>query len=235
MRKIIITSICLLFLTQNAFGLTPIGFPTAALEEGKYELSFSYLHSEMDIEASFYGLSDHLNTKVNGYLPQLDIGLGDDWQLSLGLGVADMDADGLNNANAFGGIGIKKTFARQGDIDWGASFQMYWSSFYDEVVLLPPSVSEIDISYHEIQFAVGPTYKKDNWCLYGGPFIHYLNGDMDVNDVSAGNISYDFEKDLGFGAFVGFSVNLTENTNFGFEAQFIEDAQAIIFRFSYRF
>jgi len=223
-----------MFLSRISFGLTLIGTPSATLDEGKYEFSFNYLRSDMDIEISTHGLTGILDTEINSYLPKLDIGLGDDWQLSLGLGIACMDADGFSDDNGFGGIGLKKTIARQGDIDWGASIQIYWFSFYDEMIILPPYTSKIDISCHEVQLAFGPTYSKGDLCIYGGPFLHYLDGDADVNDVR-GDFSLDVEKDLSIGAFVGFTTKIANNVDFGFEAQFIEDAQALVFRFRYLF
>lgn len=234
MDKKIIVLFALLALTQKVFGLTPIGTPSATLDEGKYEAGFSYFSSDMDVKVDPFGLGDVLNIKTSGYMPTLDIGLGGGWQFSLGLGVADIDAEGIKDDNGFGGLGIKKTLFRQGDIDWGASIQIYWSYFDDEVVIVPTTVSVVDLSYHEIQIAFGPTYRKGDLCIYGGPFLHYLDGEIDVNDFR-GEFSSDIERDLKVGGFVGISTKITKNIDFGFEAQFVKDAEALVFRFRYRF
>ena len=238
MKRVLLIVIGVLFLTQNVLALTPIGPPTATLEEGKCELSFNYLNTEMDITFSGYGGSETVNTKIDSYLPKLDIGLGDGWQLFAALGIADMDdAEGFNDSSVHGGAGWKKTVAQCNDIDWGASFQIYWSRFSEKspIVVGSPIDFELEFSYYEVQFAIGPTYKKDNLCLYGGPFLHYLKGSLDVSAFDVELLSLDVEKDLSVGGFAGLIVDLTENINLGVEAQFIEDAEAVMFRIGYRF
>jgi len=245
MKRVLLIVIGVLFLTQSVLALTPIGPPTATLEEGKYELGFNYLLSEMYVHEFGFGKHYVFDFDVTSYLPRINVGLGSGWQFSAGLGVSKLDTEGFHDSSSPGVLGLKKTFSQQGDISWGAAYQVSWSYFSDSI---PGTIIDLDLDYYEMQLAIGPTYKKDGLSLYGGPFLHMLEGkceasyerhyedkygDPAIERISLG--SSGIEQKLNIGGFAGLIVDLTENINLGVEAQFVEDAEAIVFRIGYRF
>ena len=88
--------------------------------------------------------------------------------------------------------------------------------------------------WSEIQIALGPSYEDGKWRLYGGPFLHFIDGEGDLT-VGGIDISGDFEQESIFGGFVGANVDLSENITLGLEYQLTGSANAIgasiLFRF----
>lgn len=231
MKKTAVT-ICLV-LVQSAVGLTPMGPPKAANET---VISFNYLHSSQDVKIGGYGLSETENIEVDAGLLGFDFGIGKDWQMTLFAGLGNIDAEGFDSSGVIGGIGIKNTFAQQNDVTWGFTGQGFYSDFAEDVTLESQFEVTVDFSYYEMQIAFGPTYEKDDWQIYGGPFLYFLNGSI---EFVVGNEwlepSFDVEKKLNVGGYVGFTKILSENTSINVEVQFMEDSHAMVVRCGYRF
>ncbi len=71
-------------------------------------------------------------------------------------------------------------------------------------------------------------------CVYGGPFLHFIDGEGDAT-IDGVDISVDLEEDSNFGGFVGARVDLSENTTLGIEYQLTGNANALAANILFRF
>ena len=63
----------------------------------------------------------------------------------------------------------------------------------------------IGIDAYEIQVAAGPTYKMGALSIYGGPFLHFIGGDLNLDGTvgeESGSISFDLKEKSVFGGYV---------------------------------
>ena len=198
--------------------------------------------------------------KSKWLLGNIGYGIKENWEAFVRLGVVDaedeiqMDAIDMHGAGLSGdygfawGFGTKATFFQQGELTWGGLFQMTWAnpddvkfSYTDTSDDPPVPISgNIQADWWEMQIAVGPTWHRDGFCLYGGGFLHFVDGRLDAKgkgryeeaDVSHTvdvKISSDFEQDSGFGAYVGAQLDMSkwiENASWSAELQFTGDAWA---------
>jgi hypothetical protein len=74
----------------------------------------------------------------------------------------------------------------------------------------------------------------DNLSIYGGPFLHFVNGDLDfsgetldLGDRIGMEASGDIEEKSQFGGYIGASLDAKERTSFFLECQFTGDAWGI--------
>jgi len=189
-------------------------------------------------------------------LGRVSYGVSDEWDVFLRLGVADAQCDmeqtypdsakheyqGFDGSFGFAwGVGTRATFWQDEEISWGGLFQITWLEPDDSSVssvILPGELdysgtAEIDI--REVQIAVGPTWRADEGIrIYGGPFLHFVNGDLDISgnivdpDVGISMESTgDIEEESQFGGFVGAHLDVDENTNCFIECQLTGDAWGI--------
>ena len=99
------------------------------------------------------------------------------------------------------------------------------------------------MSVTEIQVAVGPTYKlADHISIYGGPFFHFVVGDLDdeFSQASGGGLltskySWDVNESSIFGGYIGAKVDIAENFFFNIEYQQTAAADALSVGFVWRF
>lgn len=138
------------------------------------------------------------------------------------------------------GAGSKMTFAETGDIAWGTVVQMTWfkpaqseSSWTDPTDAEMGINATIDLQYWEIQLAAGPTVNLGALWLYGGPFMYFAKGDLDVGgtwtdtgDQGPIQADHDLRDNSNFGGFAGLQWNLAENACFYVEGQFTGDGWA---------
>lgn len=211
----------------QAFALAPIGPTVATLKPGQFAAGFAICKSEVDMVVNSPG--DKFTLKDQGvttYMANLLYGLDEDWELQIDLGVSDTHFEyGEQETDFAGGFVLRTTFAKTDKVKWGIVSSVHWyhiesGGYYDE-----RSWQETD-KWSEVQIAVGPTYTEDRWCLYGGPFLHFINGDAKgtVDDVT---VSADFEEDSMFGGFVGARMEITKNTALGIEYLMTGSAQAV--------
>jgi len=76
---------------------------------------------------------------------------------------------------------------------------------------------------YEIQIAAGPSYSFDRFCLYGGPFLHFLRGEEDSHVFRQ---HFDLEEESVFGAYAGIRTELTENLDLDLDLEFQVTADA---------
>ena len=78
----------------------------------------------------------------------------------------------------------------------------------------------------EIQIALGPTYTAEGVMIYGGPFLHLIDGDMDLQS-GATKVSADLEEESEVGGYIGAQFDIMENAAINVEYQLTGDAQGI--------
>jgi len=191
-------------LTSTAFGLAPLGPPTAGLNQGQFRLSGEYAYSEMDVEIDppHYVNGTMPDLKSNMVFGNLGYGVMDNWEGYVRLGIAnaefskiDWDNDPQDERYGFDGdygfaygFGTKYTFWEQtDDLHWGLLFQMTWIDTDGSADGTEQSGEgtafldrDIELDYYEIQIAVGPTWQAtQSLCVYGGPFLSFPSGDFD--------------------------------------------------------
>ena len=223
-----------------ALALAPMGTPTAGLKQGQFRAGVDYSFSETDLELKWSDATDTIkDLQSNGIWANLGYGLADMWEAFVRLGAANGEFDKIETAEGdedvgfdgdYGfsfGFGTKYTFwQQQENLNWGTLFQINWLNTEDKILTGDDedgaSESKVEVDAYEIQIAVGPNWKAtDSLSIYGGPFLHFLNGDLDTEDETG-----DLEQESEFGGYVGSQVDLAENTSLYGELQFTGDAWA---------
>lgn len=231
MKRSIFYLIVLLVFGGRAFGLAPMGSLVPELSQSQWSLGFDYSYSRFDVELSGLGLTwTESNVKSNMIFANLGYGISNDWEVFLRLGLADAEVGSFDTSAEFAyGFGTKVNLGNYNNLDWGALFQINWFEM-DDTYTLGGFTGNSEIEAYEIQIAVGPTYNAGNYKIYCGPFLHFINGDWDV-----ANVSFDIEEKSSVGGFLGISTDLTSNSNISVEYQFTGNAQAVGLRYVHRF
>jgi len=230
------------FLVSPVSALTYMGSPTSNVKQGELLLGFDYSDSDLDVEWRGYGLRGTIkNFESDLYLGKVGLGLSDGFELFGRFGLNRMDytlsqmeytediQDGFrfSSGNEFTwGVGMKATLGRKDNLSWGALFQLmditgHDKTYFDEY----PVDTEIDA--YEIQLAIGPSYEIDSLCLYGGPFLHAIGGDVDMKSGSTTLSSFDIEQGSEVGGYIGLGWQFAENSSLNVEYQLTGDAQVI--------
>ena len=193
--------------------------------------------------------------KSNIVLGRVSYGISDNWDAFLRLGVADAECDidqtypdgaqheykGFDGSFGFAwGLGTKVTIWEDNDVSWGGLLQMTWVEPGDSdisSILQPGNLNysgTAEIEFREVQLAIGPTWRLvDGFCLYGGPFLHFVNGDIDFSGETVVDSdtridmesSGDIEEKSQFGGYFGASWGASEDIfRFFIELQFTGDA-----------
>jgi hypothetical protein len=140
------------------------------------------------------------------------------------------------------GFGARATFWQEGDITWGGLVQILWENPSDGDIDLAPKdgdpgklSGDVEIDLQEIQVAVGPTIQLDGFSVYGGPFLHFVTGDLDADitgtdsfsAVNRVNLSQDIREESEFGAFAGAQGEIDQDTSWFVEFQITGDAWGV--------
>jgi hypothetical protein len=222
MRRVVIITIVALFCSP-LWALTYMGPPTSNVKEGDFILGFDYSDSESDIEWSGYGDRGTIkDVEGNLYLGKVGLGIADGFEFFGRFGTSEIEDAG----NEFAwGLGTKATFGKKDNISWGALFQ-YMSLYAEDTQNIGGYLLDGDLDVQEFQFAIGPTYQINELSIYGGPFLHFIEGDVDLNIVGSTYL-YDIEQESEFGGYAGIGWQISENSSLHVEYQFTDDAQAI--------
>jgi hypothetical protein len=94
---------------------------------------------------------------------------------------------------------------------------------------------DVELDIQEIQVAVGPTVQLEGISVYGGPFLHFVTGEIDIDvagldSFSALNrldASLDIREESVFGLFGGALGEVDQNTSWFAEFQVTGDAWGI--------
>jgi len=222
-------------LSSSAQALTPIGPPAATLDKGQFAAGFGYSHWKGDFEVSALGYTAIAkDIEVGSYLANLVYGINANWELQIDLGVSETEYQGFESTGDFtGGFVLRSTFAQTDKLKWGTASSVHWYTARAGGVDFGIPWTEKD-EWMEIQLAVGPCYKDGRFCLYGGPFLHFVDGEGEAT-IAGISFSGDIEQDSIFGGFVGARIEIAENTELGFEYLMTGSIQAvgasILFRF----
>jgi opacity protein-like surface antigen len=190
--------------------------------------------------------------KSNIVMVRAGYGINDDWDAFVRVGVVDAQADveqihidGAKDAykgfdGSFGlawGVGTRATFWQDEEVSWGGLLQVTWLEPGDSSIDLsgdPVFSGDAEISIWEVQIAAGPTLRlDDNFRVYGGPFLHFVNGDFDLSGETDIGFSVfteaegDIEEKSQFGGYAGAHLDVDENTSCCVEFQFTGDAWGI--------
>jgi len=168
-----------------------------------------------------------------------------------------------NGDNGFAiGLGTKVTFHKEENIKWGGLFQISWcqSDGKESGALLPAeSMTDwsdsfshsVDIELIEIHVALGPEYQlADNISIYGGPFLHFINGNVEGHYYESGmftlpdpdvfseyttDYTCDIDQRTFFGGYVGLEMDLTKNVSANIEYQHTATADALAINLTWKF
>ena len=207
-------------LSSSALALTPIGPPVATLDRGQFAAGFGYGYSELDIEVHSLGISVIAeDQEVTTYFANLFFGLDAAWELQVDIGSSNYDVEGSSGSDDFAfGLGLKNTFYEADQVKWGCAVTAHW---YEA------SISGFDLGipwteddeWIEVQVAIGPSFEGEYFRLYGGPFLHFIDGEGDA-DWGGFLFSADFEEDSILGGFLGAQFDLNDSTTLGIEGLF---------------
>ena len=180
-------------------------------------------------------------------------GISENWDAFVRLGGADAEndmeriypdgatPDEFDSDGSYGvawGFGTRATFWQDEEVSWGGLFQITWSEPDDSDMSLsgdPEFYGTAEIDLWEVQIAVGPTVQVDDSIrIYGGPFLHFVNGDLDLDGqtVDMGSTIFleasgDLEEESQFGGYAGVHFDVDENTFCYVEGQYTSDAWAV--------
>jgi len=190
-----------------------------------------------------YGVAENLD--VFAYLGVSDA--QDEMKETLSDGIPGDKYKGLDCGFGFAwGLGARATFLRDGDVTWGGLIQAIWENPGDgDVTLSAPGADpsslpgDVDLELREIQIAAGPTLQLESFCVYGGPFLHFVEGQIDASvsarDSIAGptdppnrvELSEDIQEESVFGVYAGLQGEASENTSWYAEYRMTGDAWGI--------
>jgi len=140
------------------------------------------------------------------------------------------------------GFGARATFWQEDDIAWGGLVQALWQNPSDGDIDLVPKdgdparmSGDAELDLLEIQVAVGPTVQANGFSVYGGPFLHFVSGDLDVSvagtdsflAVNRVELSQDVDQESELGFFVGAQGDANQDITWYAEFQITGDAWGI--------
>ena len=206
-RKMLFFVFVILAAAPGVFALSPIGAPVAGLSKGQMRVSVDYGYMDADID------TDGVNAEIDGFqsntvLANLGYGLFENVEIYGLIGGSDGEAYEFNSSfePAFG-FGVKATFAEDVVSAWGVAYQMLWINPEDKVRGV-----NVDVDAYEFKLAMGPSYKMEGFQLYGGPFLYYIDGDIDANGVVGGfpaTANVDINQNIQLGGYFGVSIDLS--------------------------
>jgi len=240
---------------QWAFGLE-YGHNEMDLESFGPVKETQFLLGNPLITVSSFAKYEIENLKSNMYLARLGVGTWENWDLFVRFGASDAQdeisevlADGTPGdqyKDYDGGLGFawgfstRATFYEQGDTTWGGLLQITWAN-PDASDITNENDStfsgDVEIDYWEVQVAIGPTVEFENLRIYGGPFLHFLNGDLNLNgqsidpgpgvDLITTEYSHEIREKSQLGGYAGAQWYTGQNSSLFTEFQFTGDAWGV--------
>jgi hypothetical protein len=241
---------------QWAFGLE-LGYNEMDLESFGPVKETQYLLSTPLTSSSSFAKYKIENFKTNMYLARLGVGTWENWDMFVRFGASDAQdeisevlANGTAGTDQYrdydGGLGFtwgfstRATFYEQGDTTWGGLLQITWANPDGSDITNENDTTftgDVEIDYWEVQVAIGPTVEFENLRIYGGPFLHFLNGDLTLNgqiadppgvpDLIVVDTSHDIREESQLGGYAGAQWYLDENSSLFTEFQFTSDAWGV--------
>lgn len=143
------------------------------------------------------------------------------------------------------GLGARATFWQEGDLTWGGLIQVIWENPSDGDIKLSPEpptlpntlTGDAELDLREIQVAIGPTLQLQDFCVYGGPFLHFVDGNIDasvsgldssgVPPLERVELSEDIKQESELGFYAGVQADATESTSWYAEYRITGDAWGV--------
>jgi hypothetical protein len=247
-----------------ALALDRMGQATAYLGEGQSEIGFDYAWSQTDFDVSGYRVhvyelledgwvryqdyetrSGRITVDTHRAYAHLGYGLGDRVDAFLRLGGAQVDWQDNGGMRLAVSGGLRSTLFEKERWKVGALGQIGWTRACFESVSrdpasIAPAPSTGELSLYEIQIAAAATYRfSDRVAVYGGPFLYFASGQLDVaRDVSgllaipeirdiSDTYSYDVDETTRLGGYIGAECEISERLGLGIEYQHTADADAV--------
>jgi len=188
----------------------------------------------------------------NMFFAAASYGICDNWNLFVRLGAADATDDVVlvpaysDYAETRGsldagyglawGIGTRATFCRWGPWTFGGQAQVTWFRPNDGDLVVPDPVilddvwvGEAEIEYWQTQIGIAAVYQIDTCRLWGGPFLQFIEGDLDFKGAvegESGGLTWrsDLEESSQFGAHAGVDWNMADQWNLYVEGQITGDS-----------
>ena len=235
-----------------AFALDLMGPPRATVEQGQIGAGADFSLGEADIKlkngwwietqagvfqdaggARDISMKDFETTKLYG---NIGYGIAENWEVFLRIGAKKAEfGDAIwaqgeefdSGIDFAGGGGVRVTLFEINDLEIGGLFQLNWCNLdgkLDSSLLSSPVFVDIDLV--ETQIALGATYPwTDSVSVYGGPFIHYIEGDFEAQYPNY-EIKWDIDEGPVYGGYLGAVLEIAENCFFSVEYQQSADANA---------
>lgn len=222
MKRVIIITVVVLF-ASPVWALTYMGPPTSDVKQGDLLLGFDYSDSETDIDVSGYGLNGTFeDVESDLYMGKVGIGLFNGFEIFGRFGSSEIED--LGNEFAWG-LGTKATLGRKDALSWGALFQLTALTAKDTENLFGFLLNG-EMNVYEFQVALGPRYDIDWLYVYGGPFFHFIEGDIDL-EILGYTASFDIEQESEFGGYIGLGWQIAEKSSLSVEYQSTGNAETI--------
>ncbi len=242
---------------QWAFGLE-YGHSEMDLKTFGTVKEYDYIHVGGGIYTLSNTASDYTKYKIqnlasNMFLARLGVGTWENWDFFVRFGATDAQDEiteiqpngsigdqhkDFDGGSGFAwGVGTRATFYQEADTTWGGLLQITWANPDKSDVTIENDSTysgEAEIDYWEVQIAIGPTVESDYFRIYGGPFLHFVNGDLDINgksvnppgiyDLIIQKTSHDIKEESQFGGYAGAQIYLDESSSLFSEFLFTDDA-----------
>lgn len=230
-------------ISSAALAVAPIGPPVASLAEGQYAVGLGYAMADLEVEIQGAGPTagrrGWQNAEAQGYFAKLGYGISDTWCAGVTLGMSGVEAD-ADELPATGkdfdgddkftfGIATKKTLHDNGaDTKWGVALQFMKGGSKDRINQATTFgngaiggvggiTGTMDIDWYLAQLAMGPSIQVNpDVCVYGGPFLMFVEADLRINSTGFSAESEVSEK-VQLGGFVGTVINLGGNAGLNIE------------------
>ncbi len=264
----------LCFCCSTSFALDPLGSASDKLKKGQFGIGIDYSDSDMDINAkgrsnlAIYNLTigslvgiqsekqrlDLDGVEVQKAYASLGYGITDNLEAFLRLGAADADWRDDGDTHFSFGLRTGLTLYQKDAFQLSATAQYSWAESEFDSLPLTTVVGGISyplsmsgrISMHEIQIAMGPTYKlTEGISLYGGGFFHLMDGSLDLKGSATTtgipqfrydlDSSYDIDQVSELGVYIGTRIKTTNDISYSIEYQHTNSADAIAMRLLWRF
>ena len=185
-----------------------------------------------------------------------NIGYGITDNLEAFLRVGAAEADWRDDGDTHFSLGLRTglTFFEKDALKLSMLAQYSWAeSDFDSLPLTTvvggtsyPLIMSGNLSLHEIQISMGPTYELTKGvALYGGGFFHLMDGSLDLKGslTTSGlpqfrydmDSSYDIDQVSDLGVYIGTRIKTSNNISYSIEYQHTNSADAIAMRFLWRF
>ncbi len=229
--------------------------------EGAYEqLNMKAAGHVVDQATDFSWTQRFEVDSLNSLMGFVDVAYGicDTWDIFARIGVADAsdeiiippaDSTAAERRDDFDGsfglawgVGTRGTFCRSGPWSVGGLMQVTWfqpgdSDFSVADPFLPDEswAGSADLEYWQAQFALAAAYQVDTVRLWGGPFMQFIEGDLDfsgdaiIGGVPAGPLDWtsDLQQESALGGFLGASWAVAGGFNLWAEGQITSDSWLI--------